>query len=624
MLRASAAIIAGMIVVGVLAMLIMASQSVNETYYADFADRVRAVEASRDDISAFLVAARASIADGRPVPDAATAALDSLVARNAMLQARDADAGSPVADAAASYEAELASFLADGRSLLERQNELAAALRLVQEESPEIVKELRRSDLRAQSQNAFVLALDIIEFASGQSETDPQVLSQRLTALAEDDRVRSRIPRLIGDFAEAADIVLGQRQSIAVALETLTATGAVSALDGLADAMATVNRLRVTRAERARTLLYACTLVLLAGVAYVAYRLQSSYRALNRSNAELAAMNDSLEERVQTRTEELSLAYEELKESQVQLVQAEKMSSLGELVAGISHEINTPLWYLTNNATIIDERLQSAGRFAEVADAMIEALALGEGEPRKILSTGLTEMRRLLQDGLKEDIGEASELVRDSVEGLEELSELAQSLKDFSRLDRAQTGSFNVNDGLERTLLIVRNKLKDRITVNQELGEVPSINCSPSQVNQVFLNLITNAADAIDGQGEITIRTWGHADGVSVSIADTGCGIAPDDLGKIRDPFYTTKEVGKGTGLGLSIVDRIVSDHGGELDIRSEPGNGTTITVTLPMGGAVHEADGDAESDALAAQVDVEESFDLGAFDEERPRVATL
>ena len=380
----------------------------------------------------------------------------------------------------------------------------------------------------------------------------------------------------------AAAVVIEERSEASRALELVSGSRVESALWSLSDAILADNRSKVSRAERAQLLLSVCTVMLLAGIAYVVFRLQSSYRALNQSNAELESINNTLEERVNARTEELTAAYEELRESQVQLVQAEKMSSLGELVAGISHEINTPLWYLINNATIVQERLESVGQLATAADTMIGSIRNGT-EVKTSLQQGLKEMHGILSNGLKDDLEEAVDLTKDSIEGLEDLTELAQSLKDFSRLDRAQHGQFNVNDGLDKTLLIAKNKLKNKVTVHKHFGEVPSLYCSPSQINQVFLNLITNAADAIDEQGEIVIHSWADDESVSVSVSDTGCGIPDDVMDKVRDPFFTTKEVGKGTGLGLSIVDRIVSSHSGSLDIQSEVGKGTVITVTFPL-----------------------------------------
>jgi signal transduction histidine kinase len=278
----------------------------------------------------------------------------------------------------------------------------------------------------------------------------------------------------------------------------------------------------------------------------------------------------------------LSTAYVELKESQVQLVQAEKMSSLGELVAGISHEINTPLWYLISNSTVLQERIGAFGEFVDLAEGMLDSIKRGS-DVRDTIRQGLADMKRLLDDGMKDDIDEAKDLVSDSIEGLEELTELAQSLKDFSRLDRARFDEFNVNDGLDKTLLIAKNKLKNKATIHKHYGDVPRVRCSPSQINQVFLNLLTNAADAIEESGEIVIRTVAENESVSVSISDTGCGISEENLARIRDPFFTTKEVGKGTGLGLSIVDRIVTSHGGDLSIESKEGKGTTVTIVLPL-----------------------------------------
>ncbi len=598
MVRAALAIIATTMLVGVLALLIAESRSVDESYFAAHAERMRAIEASRDDLALIVGNAESVFNEGRAVPDVLRSTLERLISNNLILQAElpSAEAGSDLAQTLVAYNTALARFSVDGNAFVERQNALAGALRIVQDESPEVVKDLRRYDFRLLSQMTFSYALDLIEFASGQSSADPEQLNLRLATLRDDVALEERAPGLIDNFAEAAGAVISQRQGAEEALRDLTRNQISDRLWELSNAMLAENRVTVSQAERARLLLSVCTLVLLAGVGFVAFRLQASYRDLNRSNAELAVINDSLEERVSVRTEELSSAYDELKESQVQLVQAEKMSSLGELVAGISHEINTPLWYLINNATIIKERLESLDEFASAADGMIADLKTGK-DTKATLSAGLNRLRVMLDDGLKDDVEEASDLLTDSIEGLEELAELAQSLKDFSRLDRSQKGQFSVNDGLDKTLLITRNKLKNKVEVRKQFGEVPDIYCSPSQVNQVFLNLITNAADAIEDSGQITVTTWAEGDSVKIKIEDTGVGIPTDLLEKIRDPFFTTKEVGQGTGLGMSIVDRIVDSHAGSLDIDTEVGKGTAMTVTLP----IHAA-GDAAEESLATE----------------------
>jgi signal transduction histidine kinase len=198
----------------------------------------------------------------------------------------------------------------------------------------------------------------------------------------------------------------------------------------------------------------------------------------------------------------------------------------------------------------------------------------------------LRDVKILLRDGeLDAAIEEIQDLTRDSIAGLGELTQMAQSLKDFSRLDRAPTARFDVHAGLEKTLLIAKNIVKHKATVNKFFGQIPEITCSPSQINQVFLNIITNAAQAIETHGEIVITTKMYdPEHVAIRIADTGCGIPEENLSKIRDPFFTTKEVGTGTGLGLSIVDEIIRSHHGQLLVESEVGKGSTFTVVLPVG----------------------------------------
>ena len=315
------------------------------------------------------------------------------------------------------YDSALTQFVADSGSFVERQDALADALRLVQEESPAVVKDLRRFDLRIQSQNAFSLAIETIEFATGQSQADPEQLIAKINELGRDANIDSRAPGRVDDFVAAGTSVITEHGAAAAALERLTGSRIADSLWAASDAIQSENRSTVSRAERARLLLSICTLVLLAGVGYVVFRLQSSYRDLNRSNTELESINNSLEERVGARTEQLTSAYDELQESQVQLVQAEKMSSLGELVAGISHEINTPLWYLINNATIIQERLESVSGLATTADDMINAIRSGK-DVKATLQQGLRDMQAMLADGMKDDLEEASDLIKDSIDGL--------------------------------------------------------------------------------------------------------------------------------------------------------------------------------------------------------------
>jgi len=530
----------------------------------------------------------------------------------------------------AAYDAQINRFVRNGQNFAERQNAFADALRNLQEESPLIVKDLRRFNLRLQSQNAFSLAIDVIEYATGSGGQTAQQLAERIDTLQSDPTLRSKAPGTAIEFAKAARAVIEQRTAAEEALSIATGSRIVETLWTLSNEILDQNRRIVSRAEMARLLLSICTVLLLVGAGFALFRLQSSYRDLNKSNRELENVNNSLEERVEDRTHELSDAYDDLKESQVQLVQAEKMSSLGELVAGISHEINTPLWYLISNSTVLQERMEAIGEFCDVAVNMLDAVKT-KTSVKESVSRGLVDMQRMLNDGMKDDIDEARDLIQDSIEGLEELTELAQSLKDFSRLDRARHGEFNVNDGIDKTLLIAKNKLKNKVSVHKHYGDVPPIQCSPSQINQIFLNLLTNAADAIEETGDIVIRTLAEDDKVRISFADTGCGIPKDVMDKIRDPFFTTKEVGKGTGLGLSIVDQIVTSHGGDLIIESEPGRGTTVTIVLSIVATAtfdaEEAGGESD-DAAANDPDIADvapdDEPASEDDSESPEAATV
>ncbi len=350
-------------------------------------------------------------------------------------------------------------------------------------------------------------------------------------------------------------------------------------LDTMAGLVANDRTYAASAVKDARILLNVCTLLLVGLLIVAGRRLQASYKALNASH-------DDLEQRVEERTKDLAQANDDLKESQVQLVQAEKMSSLGQLVAGVMHEINTPLLYVQNNTSMTAEWMDDFAQFARIALPLLSAN--GDVEVKRALDEMTTLRGEVDPDELSESISEFRSLAKDSLEGLNQISELVQSLKDFSRLDRASDDKFDVRSGIEKTLVITRNLLKGGIEVKQDFQEVPEIYCSPSRLNQVFINLVTNAAQAMDGKGELHISTrWikneTEGDSVEIVFEDTGCGIPEDHLEKVMDPFFTTKPVGKGTGLGLSIVRQIVDQHEGQILIDSKEGQGTRIALSFPV-----------------------------------------
>ena len=321
--------------------------------------------------------------------------------------------------------------------------------------------------------------------------------------------------------------------------------------------------------ERFRVYLLAYAAALLIGIGYLGVRLK--------------AANEGLEQRVAERTRELSEALRHLKESEAQLIQSEKMSSLGQMVAGVAHEINTPLAYVKNSLGTVSERLPQITAAIEHCEKLLALLGAGNADAaalnRQFAQTSAL-LGRIRQQHLMAELGG---LVKDGLHGTGEMAEIVGNLKDFSRLDRSKVTSFNVNDGLASSLGLARHMLKS-VKVTRQFGEIPAITCAPSQINQVFLNLITNAAQALPAaNGEITLATRAQAEGVVVEVADNGKGIPPDVLPKIFDPFFTTKEAGKGTGLGLSISYKIVEQHGGRIKVDSQVGKGTRFTVWLPL-----------------------------------------
>jgi len=237
-----------------------------------------------------------------------------------------------------------------------------------------------------------------------------------------------------------------------------------------------------------------------------------------------------------------------------QLIQSEKMAALGLLVAGVAHEINTPMGAIHSNN-----------------DIMTRAV----GKVRKLLEPAPdNEVRRLL------DI--LGEVCRNNEIATERIMKIVGSLKNFARLDEAERKKVDIHDGIESTLSLLRHQLRNRIRIVKSFGDIPEIECYPNELNQVFMNILVNAAQAIKHRGEITVKTWREGDRVKIAISDTGVGIPPENLSKVFDPGFTTKGVGLGTGLGLSICYKIVQEHRGTIEAESSK-QGTTFTISIPL-----------------------------------------
>lgn len=285
---------------------------------------------------------------------------------------------------------------------------------------------------------------------------------------------------------------------------------------------------------------------------------------LRTANLNLASTNDALQATV-----------EDLKAAQEQLIQAEKMASLGQLTAGIAHEINNPINFVTANIKPLKE---------DLAD-ILSVIAQYEGVvARKGIESDFLEVEKFKSESkIDLTLKEVNDLLRGIEEGALRTSEIVKGLRNFSRLDQNVFRKANLNESLESTLVLLHNAYKGRIDIVKQFGEIREVDCFPGKINQVFMNIISNAIQAISGQGKIFIRTWESNGNVKISIRDTGAGMSDDVRKKIFDPFFTTKDVGKGTGLGLSISFGIIQKHNGEIEVFSQPGNGTEFIISIPI-----------------------------------------
>jgi two-component system, NtrC family, sensor kinase len=279
-------------------------------------------------------------------------------------------------------------------------------------------------------------------------------------------------------------------------------------------------------------------------------------KAFNNMNRSIYRSKAELKEKY----EEAERAKNELKATQAQLIQSAKMNSLGKLVAGVAHELNNPLGYVYSNLAILKEYTNKLLNLAQFApDA---------------------EKKKMDFQFIEKDI---DQLVSSCIDGSIRAKNVVSALKNFSRLDQSDIKQVDLNELLRETIEIVKFETKDKIDISFDAGKLDSMNCVPSQLNQVFLNVITNSIQSIRGKGEISIITSQIDGEIHVVIQDNGVGISPENLEHVFDPFFTTKEVGEGTGLGLSISYGIVVSHGGKISVQSKVGQGTGVTIVLPL-----------------------------------------
>lgn len=300
----------------------------------------------------------------------------------------------------------------------------------------------------------------------------------------------------------------------------------------------------------------------------------------------LAEINVHLEKQVAARTQDLQQAMDELKASQVQLVRSEKMATLGQMVAGVAHEVNTPLGYVRSNMELVGDNLTRFDELINHTDQLLQALKAPDADQAQVaqlIDQTLQCCEEIKEDEVSEDL---AGLIKDGLYGVDQIAELVLSLRDFSRIDESKVKDIDINECINTSLVMTRNNLKS-LDIKTDLATLPLVQCNPSQINQVLLNLFNNAAQAMapDRKGElhITSSVDEAQQNVVVQVKDNGEGIKESTLARIFEPFFTTKKAGDGTGLGLAISTQIMEQHGGSIKASSIVGESTTFTIALPI-----------------------------------------
>jgi signal transduction histidine kinase len=315
------------------------------------------------------------------------------------------------------------------------------------------------------------------------------------------------------------------------------------------------------------------------------------HRALERERKARVQAERLLEEKslelyraqqiLKLRVSDLEKLNKELTDSQIRLVQAEKLASLGSLVAGVGHEINNPVGFVVSNLTSLQEYGNFLSAVVTAYDKHRRARSTGDAAAIEAAEAALD--LALAADDVDFIITDLSDLTTESLTGMKRIKAIVDALRTFSRADDPEPTFYDLNDAVLTAIHIIGGELRNKCQIETNLGTLPKISCFPGQINQVILNLLVNAADAVEQEGVVTVATSSGNNRVCIEVKDSGCGIDAKHLNRIYDPFFTTKPVGKGTGLGLAITYDIIQAHGGDIEVQSEIGTGTTFSVSLPI-----------------------------------------
>ena len=370
--------------------------------------------------------------------------------------------------------------------------------------------------------------------------------------------------------AHAQKIARLYPQTIA-ALERVSQVPIAEQLDKIEEAYTDFHNQAIAKANRFRNALIIYGFALLTALLFFAGQIRRNYLYLEHQVAE--------------RTREIKRAFEELRESQEQLIQSEKMASLGQMVAGVAHEINTPLGYVSSNLDALKLNFSDLNPVIEQLGMVLLEARRKPQNRQKVTEELVRTLKAYEQTDTAALMQESTQLMNDGEYGLSEISKLVHSLKDFARLDRQSLDQVCLQTCIENSLTIASSQLRENaIRVVKQFSTTPKISCYPSKLNQVFLNIITNACQAMaTNGGELIISLDQHQNHVVVRFQDQGHGMDEATRKQMFDPFFTSKPIGQGTGLGMSIAYKIIAAHQGQIEVDSTPDVGTTITISLPI-----------------------------------------
>lgn len=429
------------------------------------------------------------------------------------------------------------------------------------------------------------LLLSTLIFTTAASGVQTGGIEQDLVQLDALNRTTAaELAQRVTIFMRHVQTIVREQGEVSRQLSQIAAEPAAAQIDAIQQILTSqqIQAGQQTRQYRLGLLVFSVALIAL--LLLVATRLRRNHNQLNHVNAQLREANDNLEQRVQQRTAALQASNAQLhneirerKQRESQLIQSSKLASIGHLAAGIAHEINNPLGFISSNFNTLGSYLQDLFELLAVCEQALAASTI----PAPHLQALAATRARIEPDYLKQDI---PLLLAESTEGMERVRKIVQDLKEFSRVDSGQQWQYaDLHQNIDTTLNILGREIHAVADIVKEYGALPVIECQPSQLNQVILNLLKNAAHAISpGRGTITIRTGVAQHMVWFEISDTGGGIPPEVLPHIFDPFFTTHAIGDGTGLGLSLSYGIVQEHGGQIEVQTAVAGGSTFRVSLP------------------------------------------